>query len=499
MAPQIASLISINEHKTEPLSDHAVDFLTALRKECPYLDFKLTLDISKSSNFPEIAKDILAFSNYGGGWILIGWKEYKSSQFIPVGLPQDYKIDSAALQEKFNSFIDCPISIEYREFDRDFSNKFKNLNEEVKTMINSISKRFGAIFIPPSRQELIPKKDGSYKEGDKQRTPFKTGDIMYRRGTQSILASKKEIEIIKKRSEKEDHRISILSGEPDNIDEELLSNLFKLNKLPTYVYLGDKKPYDDSSIKYLLEEKGVKPAFFYKFKEWNKKIVTFENLQDENNPYSALIESKSATRELFQSWFDDEDKRRIVIELLNKELIHYAISKGMHYDFYRNSLFYAIYKNESETRKLEWSGRYRSSTKTVAAKMFASQLGKSIFWHIAFSPSIQIIDREIYLKIIPNFVITEEGTRSISGAREGTIITRLSYSMHNSKYLNNILFWINQLSDNGLIKIRNYIEIDSNPTKLVIPKGIIFDIPSGEFEDSSEEEQEEVTEDLDEL
>ena len=114
MADITASVV-INEIRTEPLSQYVIDFIKSQKKESPYLDFKLKIDIGKDSNFPELAKDIFAFSNYGGGWILIGWKEEKKNQFFPIGIPDYYDIDSAVLQEKFNSYVDEPIQILYKE------------------------------------------------------------------------------------------------------------------------------------------------------------------------------------------------------------------------------------------------------------------------------------------------------------------------------------------------------------------------------------------------
>lgn len=108
---EIIGGIVINEVETEPLSDYIIDFLTSQNKECPYLDFKKIISTRKDSSFPELAKDIFAFSNYGGGWILIGWEEVKSNLYLPVGLPEEYEVDQASLQEKFNSFTDIPIEI----------------------------------------------------------------------------------------------------------------------------------------------------------------------------------------------------------------------------------------------------------------------------------------------------------------------------------------------------------------------------------------------------
>jgi hypothetical protein len=337
--------VVINEIETEPLSEYIINFLKSQKKECAYLDFKLTINTDKNSDFPEVVKDILAFSNYGGGWILIGWKEEKKSQYFPVGVPEDYNVDQAILQEKFNSYISNPIELLYKEITED-------INGEVK--------RFAFIYIPPSTEILKPKCDGEYinKKG-KQKHVFSADEIFYRRGTQNIHPSDYELKLIEERIKKENYKISILSGEPDEINEDLFGNLFEVKTLPKYVYLGNMLDYDGASIKYILQEEGVTPSFYNKYREWNKKLITFENLQEENNPYSKLVDNSSITRELVSSWFDDPDKSRIMIDLLNRELIHFAISEGFYHD--RGKLFYPI-TDWGDKREQEWQGRYRKSS-----------------------------------------------------------------------------------------------------------------------------------------
>jgi len=466
--------VVINEVEAEPLSEYVLDFLTSQKKECPYLDFKLTIHIGKNSDFPEVAKDIFAFTNYGGGWILIGWKEEKKNQYLPVGVSDDYKVDQATLQEKFNSYSNKPIQIEYKEFNK---------------MIDGVQRCFAVIYSPPSYEILKPVKEGKYRKGDKERVVFKKGDIFYRRGTQSIPPSEQELKIIKKRLEKENYRISVLSGEPDEIDETIYSNLFDVTKLPDFVHSGLKKAYDDVSIKVLLKQEGVFPEFFHKFKEWNKKIVTFENLWDTNNPYHKLVEEDSVVKEPIDKWIDDPDKNRIIVELLNRELKHYAIGKGMFHFRDRDKLYYPL-KNEKRAER--WRSRYGKSTRIVAAKVYAEQLQRYIYWHAAFFPNfIQLESGKFFFRILPTFVLTNDGKHAIAGFKEGTVITRLSYNKYNSSYLNNLLFWIYKLGDGDDIHIRDYLTISSKPATTELPVGIIFDIPSSEFRLEIAEESEE--------
>jgi len=85
------------EVDVDPLGDLMLDFLIDRDKEEPFLDFKETLSVAKDSPFAKIAKDILAVSNYGGGFVLVGFREKVAGEedakatnkrnFIPEGLP----------------------------------------------------------------------------------------------------------------------------------------------------------------------------------------------------------------------------------------------------------------------------------------------------------------------------------------------------------------------------------------------------------------------------
>lgn len=468
--------VVINETESGPLGDFVIDYLWNQKKECPYMDIKFTMHVAKDSDFPEIAKDIFAFSNYGGGWILLGLRQELNNLFTSVGLPDDYNVDQATLQEKFNSFSNTPLEIKYTEFYKE---------------IDGVRKRFALLFIPPSPVLLMPKKEGSYKKGTKERVVFRSEDIFYRRGTQSIPASDTELGIIKKRLEQESYRLSILSGEPDKVNEEIISNLFEVVKLPKYIYSAASGLPDSYSMKETLKQNGVFPEFFFKFTESNGKVITFENLDDESNPYSKLIIPETVRAEPIENWLAEPDKRRVIIELLNKEIRHHAIQKGIFYNRKHDKLFYST--NESKRRE-RWKSRFRESEKTVAAKMYAEQLHCYVFCHPAFYVSFIEFNNKIFMKILPTFLITEDGKNGLSGPNVGTIITRLSYNRYNQSYRNTILFWIHKLGEGSSIKIKDYLEISSTPVGAKMNFGIIFDAPASQLSLDAEESFEPVEE-----
>jgi hypothetical protein len=200
-----------------------------------------------------------------------------------------------------------------------------------------------------------------------------------------------------------------------------------------------------------------------------------------------LVHAKSLISEATSTWIDNPDKNRLLVQLLNREFHHFAVSKGMAY-FHQNKKIY--YSTDSESRTIGWRSRYGKSKRTVAAKMFAEQLDRYVYRHAAFfSNFIQLEKGEFFLKILPTFVITEDGFNVIKGQKEGTIITRLSYNKYNSDFLNTILFWIYQLRDAEKdIVINDYISISSEPLSFETNYGILFDIPSSEFKLDIEEE-----------
>ena len=162
--------VTINNEVTDPVGDYVIDYLLAQTKETSFHDFKWIIDTSKNStDFSKIIKDVYAFSNYGGGWLVLGVKENDHSdekikgKFVKVGLPDDFVLEDAALQQKINSFLEEPITIHYAEFPH---------------TINKKERRFALIYFPPSSQIMMPKKDITYNDANgKKKTVVLKGQV----------------------------------------------------------------------------------------------------------------------------------------------------------------------------------------------------------------------------------------------------------------------------------------------------------------------------------
>ena len=472
--------VIINNEVSDPIGDYVISYLLVQTKETTFHDFKWTLDVAKDSqDFPKIIKDVYAFSNYGGGWLVLGVKQNDNSdekikgKFIKSGLPEEYNLEDASLQEKINSFLDEPISIQYTEFTR---------------TINKQERKFALVYFPPSSKMMTSKKDVKYKVGDKEKTAVLKDTVYVRRGTQSIVASDYEKELITKRLEKEEYRLSILNGEPDEIHEVLYSNLFEVTTLPEKVYLGTAlyKTFQEG-LKAIQKAHPSDPHFSLKYRNYNDKIVTFANLDNPMNVHKDLVHPDSITQESVQDWLEDEDKEKIIISLLNKEVTDKARRQGMRYDKDSSRLYYPMFPDRQE-RKEEWPSRYKGlMLKQVAKKKWHDKLNRFVYLHAAIRTGIIRIGTTFYLKLNLTMIVTEDGKKPMSGMKEGAIITGETYRIYNKGQLNLILFWINKLGDGkDLLVVRDF-KISNEPVKTSIETGISWDIPTSDFKQIIEE------------
>lgn len=456
ISPKIIKTEEETDSIPKPLDVVVVDFLLSKKRETSELDFKYKIDISKNSDFAKIAKHIFAMANYGGGYLLIGFKETQKGTVESIGLPSNFHIDQANLQEKFNAYSNTPIVLDYHE---------------VEKILNSESRKFGIIYVPPSSNVLTPIKSGKcVDEHGKQKTVFEKGQIFIRRGTQSVPATLKEIKYIEKRSKKTNYKISLLSGKPDRVEENLFGNFFKVIDFPQQVYEA-KLPFN---VKFKYFEHRQMP-----FTRLGEKIYSFCDLR--KDPIGHYLEKNSCSIHQTANFFESHEKQNILVRLFNQEMRHAALEKGMKYDSKMKKTYF--FPCEGIERKETWEGRFRKSTRLVAKRTKIAQLSTSLYVHSAASLSFSIVDNEIYLKILPRLVLTPDGFNSFSGFEEGTVKTRLIYNQYNDAYLNLILFWISRFksSEKQKIQVGNRIIISPEPVTVKINFGIRKDRPSTEF------------------
>ena len=462
--------IRLPEVDTEPLSDIMLDFLIDHDQEEPYLDFKETVDIARGSSFPELAKDFLALLNYGGGIILIGFRDKSRSlieadkkykrQYIPIGLPEDFHIDSADLQIKCNSYCVHPVTLEYKQFHRIFDNQ---------------DRKFAAIYVPPSTEIVKAAKSGTYVDSSGTRhSPFSVSDVLFRRGTQSVPASKPEREFVAKRILDTQYRLSVLSGKPDRIRETVVSNIFGVSFKDRMIWIGTARTF--------LNYQGVPSKIPLEFvsKKSGKMIVSFEDLSNPINPLWNTVETSSIERQSLDDWLADPDKLRIVTGLLNKELGFLARRKGLA-RFEKAWRYY--YPCSSDSLSKTWKPKFRKTSEVlVAKKTYISKLKKDMFIHLAVHAAFTEIGNRIFLCLSPTLILTTDGITPAFGEEEGAVLTSLLHNRYNQAYLNNVLFWIQQFADDHdkIEFAHGEVQVATRSIESIVPAGILADRPASE-------------------
>ena len=475
--------VLINNEVSDPTGEYVFSYLLHLSGETPFHDFKRTIDISKGSpHVLKIVKDVYAFSNYGGGWLVLGVAENDrsdpavKSRFVQVGLPEDFRLEDASLQEKINSYMDEPIAIQYRE------HLLATGGEE---------RRFAMIYFPPSSRMMIPPRDVTHDAGGQKKAYVKKGTVYTRRGTQSVPANPYETELIRKRLEKEEYRLSILSGEPDEVHEVLYTNLFEVKSIPEEIYTGT--PLYDSfgdAIEALRLMFPGRPYIPLSYSTYRDKIVTLANLADFSDIHSKLVDFPTVKKECTRLWLDDPDRANIVVGLLNRELAAKASRQGMRVDRRTKKLYYAAAGGGE--RKEVWSPRYKKAQrKRVVKKMWAQPLGLDAYLHHAVRATIMRIGKGLYLRLNPTMAVTTDGKTPETSIRARAFITSQSYGIYNKLQLNSILFWIDKLGGGEDVSIGHGFTISREPVQAHASIGIAWDIPVADWKQFAEEFAEE--------
>jgi hypothetical protein len=315
-------------------------------------------------------------------------------------------------------------------------------------------------------------KSGAYvdKEG-RNHTPFLVGWVLFRRGTQSVPASRSEINFVLQRIPDTQYRLSVLSGWPDRIKETVFSNLFETKIVEGIIFTGTPKQqlYGIGSPERIPSE--------YVSRGWGKSQVTFEDLDNPGNPFWRGLVTESIQRNEVNLWLQDEDRSRVVIGLLNKEFSFLSRRIGL-FKLEGDNRYY--FPCDGESRKVSWRPRFRESSElTVAKKAPIPKLKRDVYIHLAVNTGFIHFENRIFLGLFPTLMLTDDGKKPTTGEKEGAVLTSLLHNRYNQAFLNDLLFWIQQFSrGNDRIDLAHgRVSISSRPTESIVGVGILSDRP----------------------
>lgn len=188
----------------DPLADEYINILIYHAEEDNLIDYKEDFDPSTEKAWLGITKDILAFFNTYGGFLVFGVKD---SSFEQIGISKEVsKIlgDPNNVMQKINRFIDPEIT-----------------NIRCKS-VNNNEKNFVVILIPSSKNlTCMIKSDGKFKyPSGEEKYEFRRGTTYLRRSASNHLADSRDLDFLF------DKRLSIYRS-------SILSNLARVIEAPS--------------------------------------------------------------------------------------------------------------------------------------------------------------------------------------------------------------------------------------------------------------------------
>lgn len=221
---------SIDEYlnSKDPLTREVVLFLIKYDEEDNRVDYKQTLDINSDKEWFGLTKDISAFANTLGGYLVFGVEDKKKETTGLTREVADVLKDSNNLQTKINSLIEPDLStIRSKEF---------KINGKIVV----------AIYIPQSFNKThIIKKDGLiHKQSNKPKTILNKGTFYVRRSAGNHLGDSRDLDdLVERRIDQfrealidkvaqvvktpADSKVLIYSKDPDNQDNDVQKFIIK--------------------------------------------------------------------------------------------------------------------------------------------------------------------------------------------------------------------------------------------------------------------------------
>lgn len=218
--------ISAHLNSVDPLCHEAIEFLLNYKEEDDLVDYKLTLDPDSEKEWIEIVKDITAFSNTFGGYLVFG---VRNSDKSVIGLSDAHAMnlsDINNIHQKVNRFVEPQIG---RLRSKEYTSNGK------KVVVMYIPAGMGVTYVIG--------KDASYIQLSKKPKPLlHKGTFYVRRSASNHLADARDFD-------------NLVERRIDQYKEVLLSRISRVVDAPreSEVFILSKDENDPDSKRFVIE------------------------------------------------------------------------------------------------------------------------------------------------------------------------------------------------------------------------------------------------------
>lgn len=171
-------------------------------------------------------------------------------------------------------------------------------------------------------------------------------------------------------------------------------------------------------------------------------IVTFSDLRDPSNPLRQAIDAEPEPHAI-DDFFEGEDRRRILVQLLNRSLITHARRKGL-FSASRQRFFFP--DSKTGARVIHYRARLRKASRTVTRPIVKKGTNEVRFWeHECVRYQFKRFGDEWALTLIPSWLFTKDGKELLGGPRVAGLANRRSARDFNAEVGNDLVFWVRTL------------------------------------------------------
>ncbi|MBI4258117.1 MAG: ATP-binding protein [Thaumarchaeota archaeon] len=418
-----------------------------MRQETNILDYKLDIDVT-SPSFVKIVKDVAAMANGEEESDLVFGVDDDYNQ---VGFDPNIENDEGDIRTKIGKYLNPPIEILYKEILR------KNYL--------GIDRKFSVLHIFPNEEIALPKQDGKWSEGSKEKVEFRVNDVLVRSGSRSIKAGAFEFnQLIERRFrtrlQESQHFVSAFTrlmserAKPLPIQETLASNIFHVKKIPENVWRGETDFTTKDAVYRFLANIPVPEPKIPKFILRERRILTFSLLHDGANPLRAAVSSQTIDFVKTLEFLRDRDKSNWIIDLLNSCLRKHCEERNISYHADSGRYYYRMPKGERRLRQKYKLGN-RTYPRTVAKYDYTAEEETVI--HNAVDFHFTELGSEVFLVVFPGLLFTSDGSHVVSNSFTARRATELLHNQYNQSILKDIRFWVSKIQHpESVIRIKDF-------------------------------------------
>jgi hypothetical protein len=230
---------------------------------------------------------------------------------------------------------------------------------------------------------------------------------------------------------------NVLARNPVVLKETIETNLLEITRPPTTIATSKT---DATTEAVLFERNGAPP---FPLRLWNGNVVSLRSKEELARYCGPDSETASESADEF---IKDLGGRRVVLGLLNLELLSRADSLGFMVDWEKQRVFFR--RRGDVPVKHSWQSFSRRANRTVVGFVPGPEGIPRYWYHFGAYLKTKYIAGHFFVTLSPTWVFTKDGTNLIDRERSQSLSASKLNRERNDRVLYNLHLWYQLLSEN---------------------------------------------------